>query len=147
MKELIQIGLVIGGCSLGILSIASFLIPKVLGWKEKLAGLTPLMRELFWTYSFYVWSSHVFFAVLTLGFGDWLMSGTGAAVAMNGFMLFWWSVRLYLQFFGFDLNEVAGNRFNRIAKHLLTLLFTGLVVLFAGLLCWNLGWFEPGGLR
>ncbi len=147
MKELIQIGLVIGGCSLGILSIASFWIPKVLGWKEKLAGLTPLMRELFWTYSLYIWSSHVFFAVLTLGFGDWLMSGTGAAVAMNGFMLFWWSVRLYLQFFGFDLAEVDGNRFNRIAKHLLTLLFIGLVVLFAGLLCWNLGWLETEGLR
>lgn len=147
MKELLQIGLVIGGCSLGILSIASFWIPKVLRWKEKLVGLTPLMRELFLTYSFYVWSSHVLFTVLTLGFGEWLMGGTGAAVTMNGFMLFWWSVRLYLQFFGFDLTEVDENSFNRIAKHLLTLLFTGLVVLFAGLLCWNMGWLEPGGLR
>ncbi len=139
MKELLEIGLIIGGCSLGILSIASFWIPKILGWKEKLADLTPLMRELFWTYSFYVWSSHVLFTSLTLGFGDWLMGGTGAAIAMNGFMLFWWSVRLFLQFFGFDLGEIRPSRFNRIAKHLLTLLFTGLVVLFAGLLCWNLG--------
>ena len=139
MKELLQIGLVIGGCSLGVLSIASFWIPKILGWKEKLEGLTPLMRELFWVYSFYVWSSHVFFTVLTLSFGEWLMGGTGAAIAMNSFMLFWWSVRLYLQFFGFDLGEVDGSRFNRIAKHLLTMLFIGLVVLFLGLLCWNLG--------
>ena len=142
MKELLEIGLVIGGCSLTTLSIASFWIPKTLGWKEKLAGLTPLMRELFWTYSFYVWSSHVLFAILTLGFGDWLMGGTRAAIAINGFMLFWWSVRLYLQFFGFDLSEIVASRFNRIAKHLLTLLFTGLVILFAGLLFWNFGWLK-----
>lgn len=147
MKELLEIGLIIGGCSLATLSIASFWIPKALGWREKLTGLTPLMRELWWTYSIYVWSSHVFFAVMTLGFGDWLMSGTGAATAMNTFMLMWWSVRLYLQFFGFDLSEVKPGRFNRIAKHLLTSLFIGLVTLFALLLCWNLGWLETRILR
>lgn len=140
MKELLQTGLQIGGFSLVALGIASFWIPKALGWKEKLAGLTPLMRELWWTYSIYVWSSHVFFAVMTLGFGEWLMGATGAAMAMNTFMLLWWSIRLYLQLFGFDLREVEASGFNRIAKHLLTLLFTGLVVLFSALLCWNLGW-------
>ncbi len=139
MKGLLETGLIIGGCSLCLLSIASFWIPKVLGWKEKLAGLTPLMRELFWTYSIYVWSSHVFFAVLTLGFGEWLMGGSAAAIAMTAFMLFWWGVRLALQLFGFDLSEVRPTRFNRAAKHLLTLLFTGLVILFGALLWWNLG--------
>jgi hypothetical protein len=140
MKELLQTGLWIGGGSLVALCIASFWIPKALGWREKLAGLTPLMRELWWTYSIYVWSSHVFFAVLALGFGDWLTSRTGPATAMSAFMLLWWSVRLWLQFFGFDLAEIQDSRANRIAKHLLTLLFTGLVVLYGGLVAWNAGW-------
>lgn len=140
MKEILQAGLLIGGGSLVALSIGSFWIPKALGWREKLVGLTPLMRELWWTYSIYVWASHVYFAVLALGFGDWLMSGTAAAKAMCSFMLLWWSVRLYLQFFGFDLSEIEGSTANRIAKHLLTAMFIGLVVLYAGLLCWNLGW-------
>ena len=140
MKELLEIGLQIGGVSLVALGIASFWIPKALGWREKLAGLTPLMRELWWTYSIYVWSSHVFFAVLALGFGDWLMGRTGAATAMSAFMLLWWSVRLWLQFFGFDLSEVEGSKANRVAKHLLTLLFIGLVVLYGSLLAWNAGW-------
>lgn len=145
MKELLQTGLVIGGWSLVALSLASLWIPKVLGWREKLAGLTPLMRELWWTYSIYVWSSHVFFAVLALGFGDWLMGGSGSAMAMCSFMLLWWSVRLWLQFFGFDLSEIEGNMANRLAKHLLTLLFIGLVVLYASLLGWNAGWLGGGG--
>ena len=143
MKELLEIGLWIGGGSLAALSVASFWIPKALGWREKLAGLTPLMRELWWTYSIYVWSSHVFFAVLALGFGDWLTSRTAPATAMCTFILLWWSVRLWLQFFGFDLREIENSRANRIAKHLLTLLFTGLVVLFGGLVAWNAGWL-PG---
>lgn len=140
MKELLEVGLKIGGGSLVALGIASFWIPKALGWREKLAGLTPLMRELWWTYSIYVWGSHVFFAVLALGFGDWLTGGTAAATAMCAFMLLWWSVRLWLQFFGFDLQEVEGSAANRVAKHLLTLLFIGLVVLYGGLVAWNAGW-------
>jgi hypothetical protein len=71
------------------------------------------------------------------------MGGTGAAMAMNAFMLLWWGVRLWLQFFGFDFEVLGENRFNRIAKHLLTALFIGLVVLLAGLLCWNTGLLTP----
>jgi hypothetical protein len=144
MRELLQIGLWMGGGSLVVLCIASFWIPKVLGWREKLAGLTPLMRELWWTYSIYVWSSHVFFAVLALGFGDWLLSRTGSAAAMSTFMLLWWSVRLWLQFFGYDLSEVEGSTPNRVAKHMLTLLFVSLVVLYGSLVAWNSGWIPAG---
>lgn len=143
MKQLLEIGIQIGGWSLVLLCIGSLWIPKILGWKENLVGLPPLMRELWWTYSIYVWSSHIFFSVLLLGFGGWLMGGTGAAMAMNTFMLLWWGVRLWLQFFGFDFREIGTNRFNRIAKHLLTALFIGLVVLLAGLLCWNAGILPP----
>jgi len=143
MKDLLQLGVWIGGYSLVALAIGSLWIPKVLGWREKLAGLPPLMREMWWTYSAYVWGSHVFFAVLLLGFGGWLMGGTGAAMAMNTFMLLWWGVRLWLQFFGFDLGEIGKARFHCVAKHLLSALFIGLVVLFAGLLCWNVFFHSP----
>lgn len=50
-------------------------------------------------------------------------------MAMCTFMLFWWAVRLWLQFFGFDLREIEGSVSNRVAKDLLTLLFIGLMVL------------------
>ncbi len=145
MKTVLEIGLLIGGCSLVALGVASLWIPKVLGWREKLAVMTPLMRQLWWTYSIYVWSSHVFFAVLALGFGEWLMGGSAPAIAMCVFMLLWWSVRLGLQFFGFDFDEVAPTAFNRMAKHALTCLFAGLVGLNLALLCWNVGWIGEGG--
>lgn len=140
MKTLLEIGLQIAGYSLVALCIGSLWIPQKLAWKEKLTSLTPLMRELWWTYSIYIWSSHIFFSVLALGFGNWLMGHTPPAIAMCTFIMLWWSVRLWLQFFGFDFDEVKPTPFNSIAKHLLTLLFMGLVVLFAALITWNLGW-------
>ena len=139
MKELLDFGLLVAAWCLTILCVASFWIPKALGWQEKLAGLTPLMRELFWTYSLYIWSSHVFFAVLAFFFRDWLLGGTPAAAAVAGFICFWWLVRLGIQFFGFDLGEVEDTMANRLAKHLLTLLFLALVIIFALTVWWNLG--------
>jgi hypothetical protein len=139
MKDLLDVGLFLAGLGFTVLVIASFWIPKVLGWKEKLADLSPLMKELWWTYAAYVLGSHCFFAIVSLCFRDWLLSGDPSAAAMSGFILIWWMVRLYLQFFGFDLGEVANTRFNKLAKHLLTLLFIYLVGIFGAVLWWNLG--------
>ena len=139
MKELLDFGLLLAAFSLTILCVASFWIPKALDWKEKLAGLTPLMRELFWTYSLYIWCSHIFFAVLTFFFRDWLLGGTVEAATMAGFMCLWWLSRLGIQFFGFDLSEVEDSVANRLAKHLLTFLFACLVLIFGLTVWWNLG--------
>lgn len=139
MRDILEFALLIAGWALAVLCVASIWIPKALGWKDKLTVLTPLMRELWWTYSIYVWGSHIFFAVLALGFSDFLLGQTGAAVAMSTFIFLWWSVRLFLHFFGFDFNEVEDTLFNRLAKHLLTMLFIFLVLLFGVLVSWNLG--------
>ncbi|MEM1009698.1 MAG: hypothetical protein AAGJ35_11915 [Myxococcota bacterium] len=139
MKELLGYGLWFAGFGFTTLVIASFWIPKILGWKEKLAGLTPLMRELFWTYAVYILASHLFFAILSLCFDEWFLSGTPAAGAMSTCICLWWTVRVYLQFFGFDLAEVEDNRANRLAKHLLTLLFLYLMIFFGILSWWNFG--------
>lgn len=144
IEKLLGLGLLVAGISLALLCIASFWIPKELGWKEKLAGLTPLMRELFWTYSLYVFMCHILFATLALGFSDWLMSQTPAAAIVSGFICLWWLIRLYLQFFGFDFGEVEKTRFTAFAKHTLTLLFIGLVLVFGTAVFWNLGWIEGG---
>lgn len=138
MRSYFEICLLLGGLALVALCVASLWIPKILKWKEKLVALTPLMRELWWTYSIYVYGSHLFFAILALGFSDFLLGKTTAAAAMSGFMFLWWSVRLFLQFFGFDLSEVEDTALNRLAKHALTALFIYLVLLYGSLVLWNL---------
>ncbi len=139
MRDLLDFGLLLAGWCLVILCIASFWVPKALRWKEKLAVLSPLMREMFLTYALYILGSHIFFAVLTLWHRDWLLGGSGSAMVMSAFILLWWLVRLVVQFFGFDLEEVPDTTANRLAKHALTLLFVSLVTIFALTLWWNLG--------
>lgn len=139
MKTLLDFGLLFAGFGLTLLVIASLWIPRVLGWKEKISGLTPLMKELWWTYSFYVWATNTFFAVMCLCFRDWFLSGTPPAAALAFFIFLWWTLRVYLQFFGFDLREVKNSKFNGIAKNLLTLLFLYLMIFFAIIVWWNLG--------
>ena len=138
MKEFLNVGLLFAGFGLLVLTIASFWIPRILGWREKLGDLSPLMRELFWTYAAYILASHCFFTTLSFFFREWLLSGTPAAAAMSSFICLWWAVRVYLQFFGFDLAEVEDTLFNRLAKLLLTLLFLYLMTIFAILVWWNL---------
>ena len=145
MKELLDLGLQVSGWSLVLLCIGSIWIPKVLGWREKLVSLTPLMKELWWTHSLYVWGSHIFFAVMALAHRDWFLSGSPVAASLAGFICLWWSVRLYLQFFGFDFDEVEDGFLHKAAKHILTLLFIGLVFVFGMTVAWNLGLLGKGG--
>ena len=142
MRNYLEIALLIAGWALVVLCIASLWIPKVLDWKEKIKPLSPLMKELWWTYALYVWCSHIFFSVLALGFSDFLLSQTGAAVAISFFIFGWWGVRLYLQFFGFNLDEVKNTFMHRLAKHLLTLLFVYLVAVFGSIVLWNADFLE-----
>lgn len=123
MREILEIGLRLAGFGLVTLVLASFWIPGILEFRKKLADLSPLMRELFWTYAGYVLFSHIFMAVMTIFFRDWLLGGTGAAVVVSGYLCIWWGARVGLQFFGFDLSEVRDTPFNRVAKNLLTVLF------------------------
>lgn len=48
-----------------LLILGSLGIPVVLGWKEKLSGLTTLIRQMFWVYSFYIWCTNLCFGLLS----------------------------------------------------------------------------------
>jgi len=43
-----------------ILVMASVAIPHCLDWNKGLAGLRPLLRQMFWTYAVYVTGVHLF---------------------------------------------------------------------------------------
>lgn len=139
MREVLDFGLLLAGVCFVMLTVACFFLPGALGWKEKLSNLSPLMRQMFYTYAGYVFATHVFFGVLTLGYRDWLLSGTEPAAWMVGFMLLWWVARLVIQFFGFDLRELEMTLGMKVAKGALTFMFLCLVTIFSLTLWWNLG--------
>ncbi|MGE9268030.1 MAG: hypothetical protein ACQKBY_08030 [Verrucomicrobiales bacterium] len=144
MNEILQSALLLAAWAQGLLCVGSLAIPRVLGWREKTAVLTPLMRQMWWTYAAYVWMSHVFFALVSLALRDWFVAGSLAALCLSGFIFAWWLVRLVLQFAAFDLAEIPPTPFNRAAEWLLTLLFIALTAVYGGVFGWN-AWLLWGG--
>jgi hypothetical protein len=131
--------LILAGAGQAILCLASPAIPVVLGWREKLAALPKLMRQVYWTYACYILGAHVCFAVLSLAAPRWLLQGDGLAAAVSGFIALWWGVRFALHLTSFDTAEVPEGGWYRAAEWGLGLLFGGLTTVYVLVLAFNLG--------
>lgn len=131
--------LVTAGAAQLVLCIASPAIPVVLGWREQLAPLSKLLREVFWTYAGYLLGSHLAFAVLSLAIPMLLLDHSTLAAVVVAFMATWWVTRLAIHLFGFDTSELPATPFNRFARHALGALFLFLSVVYVAALMFNLG--------
>jgi hypothetical protein len=130
MNEYLIWALKLAGLAQLVLVVGSVAIPKCLDWKGGLAGLRPLLRQMFWTYAVYISVMHVFFGVVSLFAADELLSGGFITSALCVLMLVWWLARILIQFFYFDKSEVPETVFNRLAEVVLVLLFVFLSVVY-----------------
>jgi hypothetical protein len=62
--------IVLAGIGQIALALGSLAIPRVLGRREETRRLTRLTRQVFWTYSIYIWGTNVCMGALSaLGWG------------------------------------------------------------------------------
>lgn len=85
-----------GVAQLSIL-IASSLVPFKLNFKRDLAPLSPLHRQLYWTYGGYVVMGIVTLGVISLTCADELASGSRLARGVCIYGALFWGIRLCLQ--------------------------------------------------
>lgn len=102
--------------------VASAMVPFRLGWKNELACLSRLHRQMYWTYAGYV-----VLGIIALGFtcvfcADELAAGTRLARAFCAYGAIFWGGRLALQAF-FDAKAHLTEWWLTAGYHLLTLLF------------------------
>jgi hypothetical protein len=76
--------------------------PKVLRWREELARVSPLNRQIFSTYAGYVLTINLLFGVISVAAPQWLIDRTPLAACVCGFIFAYWAVRLVLQFVYYD---------------------------------------------
>lgn len=57
--------LLLAGAGQIVLVFGSLAIPKQLGWREKLAPTTPLIRQMFWVYAAYILATNLAFGLLS----------------------------------------------------------------------------------
>jgi hypothetical protein len=126
MKTLLQIG---AGLQLLIL-IASALVPRVLEWRQNLAGLNPFLRKLFWVYGVFIVLIIVAFALLTFLHAGAMAAGEPVARSLCAFIAIFWTARLVVQFAVFDARPFLTDWFYKAGYHALTVIFTALALIY-----------------
>jgi hypothetical protein len=115
---------------LGLL-VAGMVMPKVLGLRDHLASMPPILRQLFWVYYAFIGLCLVSFCAITLLFADTLASGTALARALCAFFALFWTIRLIAGTFVFDLRPYVNNRLRRVGLTAVNATFVYLPVVYA----------------
>jgi hypothetical protein len=115
------------------LAAGSLLIPRVLGWREETMRLTRLTRQVFWTYSGYIWGTNVCMGALSALAPALLLDGSPLARAVCAYIALYWGARLLLQLLCYDRTVVTTAAL-RLAEAVLAVLFAFLTATYGYLL-------------
>ena len=118
-----------GGIGQAGVLVASSLVPFRLDWKQELAGLSTLHRQMYWIYGGYVVLSIVAFAVISIAHPSEIAAGSGLARAFCGYVAVFWGIRLGLQAV-LDVKAHLTAWWLTVGYHLLTALFASFTVLY-----------------
>lgn len=120
------------------LVIGSLAIPRQLGWREKLALTSPLIRQMFWVYAAYILATNLAFGLVSAFAPDRLLDGSPLATGVCGFIGVYWFTRVVVQWAYFDLSELPRTPFNRLARWALEALFVALALVYGAATWQNL---------
>jgi hypothetical protein len=126
----------IAGALLLLLAAVHPLFPKQLGWREDLAKLTLLNRQIFLVHVSFIVLILVLFGALALFFAGDLVAPSRLATAVLAGLTLFWGLRFLTQQFIYDRSHWRGNRRNTILHILASLLWAYLTAVFG----W--GWWQ-----
>ena len=120
--------IVLGILQLGIL-FASALVPFQLNWKDDLAVLPKLHRQLFYVYGAYVVLGIVSLGVICIVAAEDLAEGSLLSKAFCTYGLLLWGIRLSLQTI-LDAKPFLTTTLLKIGYHVLTVVFLVVTVMY-----------------
>jgi hypothetical protein len=126
----LELHLRIAGALLLLLAAAHPFFPKQLGWRDDLAKLTLLNRQIFLVHVGFIVLILVLFGALALFFAADLVAPSRLATAVLAGLTLFWGLRLVTQQLIYDRSLWRGNRRNTILHILASLLWTYLTIVF-----------------
>jgi hypothetical protein len=120
---------VAGVMHLGLMS-AGLLMPKVVNMRAHLAGLPAFVRQLFWVYYTFIGLCLVSFGIITIVFAEALASGSTLSCALCVFFAVFWTLRLLVATFVFDMRPYLTSAARRLGYHALNGVFAYLPVVY-----------------
>ena len=118
-----------GVMHLGLMS-AGLLMPKVVNLRAHLAALPAFIRQMFWVYYTFIGLCLVSFCVITIVFAETLASGSALARALCVFFAAFWTLRLLVALFVFDMRPYLTSTSRRMGYHALNAVFAYLPVVY-----------------
>jgi hypothetical protein len=118
----------------GILQIALALLharfPKRFGWKEELAPLSLLNRQVMYVHTFFIALTVFLIGLLCVtSAGDLINTALGRRVSLG--LAIFWITRLVIQFFGYSSELWRGKTFETVIHIVFSLLWVYLSLTFA----------------
>ena len=118
---LFHIGLICAGASM----------PKAVSLRSHLATLPPFIRRLFLVYFVFIGMTLAGFGSLTFLFAPAMAAGEPLARALCAVMALFWTTRLAVMLFVFDVRPYLTNWFYRVGHQATNLVFIYLVAVYA----------------
>jgi hypothetical protein len=112
------------------LMCAGLLMPKVVRMRWHLATLPPFIRQLFWVYYTFIGLCLTGFCLITIVFADTLASGGALARALCVFFAAFWTLRLIVATWVFDMEPYLTNSVRRIGYRAVNIIFVYLPVVY-----------------
>ena len=113
------------------LMCAGVLMPKVVRMRWHLATLPAFIRQLFWVYYTFIGLCLVSFSLITIVFADTLASGSALARALCVFFAVFWTLRLIVATWVFDMEPYLTSRLRRVGYHATNVVFVYLPIVYA----------------
>jgi len=138
--EILEFLLFWSGIAHIVLSIASTFIPKALKWKEELAPLQKLLRQMFWTYAGYILVINFCFGLVSIWGAKELINGSFLAKSLTFFIAVYWLARVLIQFFYFDKTHAPKGIIFTLGEIGLVGLFVLFTVIYTLAFLYNNSW-------
>jgi hypothetical protein len=114
MHALLQLLWLAGWVQVAI-ALANFFLPRKLKYRENLARVSPIIRQIFVVHSVYIVGVVLLFAAVTFGFAGELASGRGLGRFLAAAIALFWLVRAPVQLFYYDAVLRKENRWGDVA--------------------------------
>lgn len=113
------------------LVLGSLAVPKILNWKQELAKVQPLIKQMFWVYAAYIVVINLCFGFISVFDYQELTNGTSLAGMVTGFIAIYWISRVLIQFLYFDRSNFPNGNWHKAGEAVLVLLFVLLSVVYS----------------
>ena len=114
---------------LGLIS-AGITMPRAVNLAAHLDTLPQFIRRLVWVYYTFIGFCLLSFGAISFFYADSLASGTPLARALCGFLCGFWTIRLIVATFVFDVRPYLANTFLRVGYHATNLVFALLPLIY-----------------